>query len=168
VVEVTQQVPLLPSKIRKGFLNLGIAYLVLGFFFFYWASRVDWDYMTIHNDKVNLAYPSYPSEYPQFGAYKYYVRNVVMQPNDFLGVSYPEGFQINGILMIVLVGLNGSGNNTVLTSSGYLVAAYRNGQSNEIGIAVYLIAQNIQNVTLSGATILNHYETPHGAFLVLV
>jgi hypothetical protein len=166
---LSQQIPSPPSRLRKSLLILGIAYLVLGFFFFYWASRVDWDYVSTYNDKVNLAYPS-PSEYPQFGAYEYYVRNVVMQPNDFLEVLYLENIRFNGTLMTVLVGLNGSGNNTVLTSSGYAGeaffagVAYRNGQPNEIGVTVYLIAQNTQNVTLSGTTMLNHYETPQWGY----
>jgi hypothetical protein len=147
--------------VRKAFLIIGIVLLISGFCFFYWASRVNWDYVTTYNDKVNLAYPSYSSEHPQFGAYEYYARYVIMQPNDVLEVSYPEDIQINGTLNIVLVGLN---NNTVLAPSGYPFSHgfvyYKNEQPNELVVDVYLIAQKIQNVTVSSTTTLNHYETP--------
>jgi hypothetical protein len=117
--------------------------------------------VTTYNNEVNLAYPSYGSEYPQFGAWEYYAKNVVMQPNDILSVSYPEAIHINGTLKIVLV-RNIYAN--VLTSSGYpstdAFVNYRNEQTSEIVVNVFLISQNMQNVMLPITMILSHYETP--------
>jgi hypothetical protein len=167
---LSEQIPP-PSRLRKGFLVVGIVLLILGFFFFYLASSVGYDYVTTYNNEINLAYPS--SQYPQSGAYEYYVRNVIMQPNDALTVSYPV---FNGTLQIVLVEQVSDINNTVLAVSGYPSSErfvyYKNEpQFNGIVVNVYLVAQNIQNVTLSTTMTLNHYETPQwiyfGAGVVL-
>jgi hypothetical protein len=159
---MTQQVPS-RSKLRKGFLIVGIVLLIMGFFFFYWASRVNWDYpVTTYNYEINLAHSGFsPGSPPQFGGYAYYAGYVVMQPNDALTVSYPENIQINGTLKIVLVDIN----NNLLASSGYPfsdgVVNYKNEQTNYIIVEVYLIAQNIQNVTVSSTTTLNHNTKPN-------
>jgi hypothetical protein len=160
---LSQQIPP-PSRLRKGFLVVGLVLLILSFFFFYGASRVNWDYVTTHNDVVNLASPSYSSEYPQFGAWEYWVRDVIMQPNDFLTVSYPEDVQISA-REIVLVGRNASGN--TLLASGYAEADYTNKQPSEIIVQVCLIAQNTQNVTFSSTTTLNHYEAPQWGYFAI-
>jgi len=147
--------------------------LILGFFFFYWASRVDWHYVTVYNDEANLAYPSrsseYPPEFPQFGAYEYYAREVDMQPNDVLTVSYPENIQINGTLKILVVLFSEPPLvNPVLASSGYPYREgfvyYRNNMATNGFVGVYLIAQNVQNVTLSSTTTLSHYGTPQWVY----
>jgi len=164
-----------PTRFRKDFLVIGLVLLVLGLFFFYAASSVGYDHVTTYNNQVNLAYPSHSSEYPQYGAFEYRAAVVIMQPNDVLTVSYPENSQINGKLQIVLAGSVVDINNTVLATSGhtsyYGFIFYKNEPSNNetdlngIVVDVYLVSQNIQNVTLSTTTTLNHYETPQWIYL---
>jgi len=149
------------SRLRKGFLVVGLVLLIMGFFFFYWASRVNWDYVGGYTREINLAHSSYgPGSPPQFGAYAYYAGYSVMQPSDALTVSYPENIQINGTLKIVVV----DENNNLLASSGYpfsdWVVEYKNEPTNHVVVEVYLVAQNIQNVTVSITTTLNHYTKP--------
>jgi hypothetical protein len=164
---MTQQVPPPPSKLREDYLIVGIVLLILGFFCFYGASRINWDYVTTYNDGVNLANPYSISEYPQFGACEYSAKTLVMQSNDFLTVSYPEDTQINGTIRIVLL-RRYSLSVTVLASSGYPFADayvyYKSDQPIDFFVDVVLFAQNIQNVTLSTTMTLNHYETPHWGF----
>lgn len=159
-----------PSRLRKGFLVIGIVLLILGFSFFYWASRVNWHYVTTYNDKMNLAYPSYAQNYPQFGySYEYYAKpygGVIMQPNDVLIVSYqsyPFSPQANGTFQIVLWE-KGLTNDSMLDHVQSDWIGYQNEQPNEILVDVVFVAQNIQNVTLSSTTILNHYETPQWVY----
>jgi len=167
---VTQQYPLPPSKLRstdrklrESFLIVGIVLwivlLTFSFISFYAASRANWDYVATNNDEVNLAYPAYGSEYPQLGAWEYYVRGVFMQPNDLLTVS-AEQIQINGTFELAIMGLP---NGTLLASSSRF-AFYQNDQGNAISVNVCVIAQNMQNVTLSTLTTLNHYETPQWVY----
>ena len=144
--------------------------MVLGFFFFYVASSVGYDYVTTYNNEVNLAYPSDSSEYSQLGAYEYRAAVVIMQSNDVLTVSYPENSQTNGKLQIVLVEAAVNINGTVLAVSGYTsyygFIYYKNEPSNNgtdvngIAVDVYLVSQSVQNLTLPTTTTLNHYETP--------
>jgi hypothetical protein len=150
------------QQLRKSFLIFGIALLVLGFFFFYWSIRVNWDYVTTYNNETSLAHSGFsPGNLPQFGAYQYYAGYVVMQPNDALTVSYPENIQINGTLMTVLVD---ELTDNVLASSTYPLSNgfvdYKNEQPTFVTVEVYLIAQNTQNVTISTTTTLNHFTQP--------
>lgn len=169
---MSQQRP--PSRPRKGFLVIGIVLLLSSFFFFYWASRLDSDYVTFYDDEVNLAHSmNRIIDYPQFGySYEYYPKpydGVIMQPNDVLTVSCSNDTQINGTFNIVLWERELT-NDTLLTYASTFVS-YKNEQPNEILVVVYLYAQNVQNVTLSTTTTLNHYETPQwgcfGAGVVL-
>jgi len=165
---LSQQI--LRTRFRKDFLVIGIVLLVLGFFFFYVASSVGYDYVTTYNNEVNLAYPSDSSEYSQLGAYEYRAAVVIMQSNDVLTVSYPENSQTNGKLQIVLVEAAVNINGTVLAVSGYTsyygFIYYKNEPSNNgtdvngIAVDVYLVSQSVQNLTLPTTTTLNHYETP--------
>lgn len=165
---MTQQVPPPPSKLRKGFLVVGIVLLVMGFFFFYGASRVNWDYVTTHNDSISLTPPLWSGNFSQFGypqwgfSYEYYVYSVIMEPNDVITVNLNT--LITGTIHIVITTWEGeeiltSANEreplTFTTPSSLLV--YVNIVSQNI-----LVSQNVQNVIVT--TQLNHYETPQWAF----
>jgi hypothetical protein len=162
---MSQQIP--TSRLRKDFLVVGIVFLVMGFFFFYWASRSNWDYVTTHNDAVNLYYPSRSYHDPQWGqSYEYYVRRLDIQPNDYFTVNYPESqySQIGGTIRIVLRGITADANETTLAFYNGFFLYYTNNPPYDFPFAdVYLVASNIQNVTISLTTELNHYETPNWA-----
>lgn len=165
---MAQQVPPQPqSKLRKEFLVVGMVLLILGFFFFYWASRVNWGYVTTHDDAVNLFYPSRIYQDPQWGqSYEYYVRRLDIQPNDYFTVSYPESqySQIGGTIRIVLRGITADANETTLTFNGFFMYYTNNPPYDFPFFDVYLVASNVQNVTVSLTTELDHYETPQWAF----
>jgi hypothetical protein len=174
VLKLTEQIPL--SKIGKGFLVVGLVLLVMGFFFFYLASRVNWDYETMHDYAVNLSYPFRTYQDSQWGqSYEYYVRRIDMQANDYVAVWYPEYqySQISGTLRIVLIGITPNGTETKLAVSSlpfYLsfyngsFINYKNYPSDDFDFAdVYLVTSNTQNVTISLTTELDHYETPQWA-----
>lgn len=167
------EIPPQPSRLRKGFLVIGIALLVLGVIFFCLASRFDWDYVSTRNNNVNLSYPLYASKSPLFDAWGYCGGSLIMQPNDILAVSCSQNLQINGTLKIVVadglsVGLSSATNSNVFASFGYPFAEgfvnYENKQPNEITVTVLLFAQNIQNVTLYTVTTLDHYERPQWVY----
>jgi len=93
VQEMSQQIPPpSPKRLRKGFLIIGIVFLTLGFFFVYWASRLNWDYVTTYKETVDLALPEHMSDYG-FGysfTFQTYGGVIEMQPNDYLTVGCPS------------------------------------------------------------------------------
>jgi hypothetical protein len=99
--KLSQQIP--PSRLRKGFLVIGIALLILSFFFFYWASRVDYDYHSVKNYSVTaqdfLSYRytnSYNFSLPAEGVeqetvWEYPLHSVIMNQDDALLVDFEGG-----------------------------------------------------------------------------
>jgi hypothetical protein len=152
---MSQQTPSL--RLRKDFLVVGLILLLSSFFFFYWASRVDWDYVKTYNDTVNLLLPTWSNVHPA----EYYVRDVTMQPNDLITVSYPESTEVKGAIQIVL--LSPDNYSVILASSDNGFLSFTNQQPAFLSLSflVCLIVQYIQNATLTITTELNHYETPH-------
>lgn len=164
---MTQQVPPPPSKLKKGFLIVGVVLLIMGFFFFYWASRVSWDYVTTYPDDVNLLISSAGYSYEFGSSREYPVKpySLIMQPDDFLTVSYPLSTFTNGTVCIVI--WETSPASQVLdyspahaySAAGWL--GFKNDQSSEIVVSLNLAISNEQNVTVSVTTSLHHYERPH-------
>lgn len=155
-----KQIPHPPSRFRKGFLIIGIVLLILGLFFFYVASRVNWDYVTTYNDVVQLAYPTFASNYSGLGySYEYFVRYVIVQHDDYLTVSYLEPNHVNGTVHIIMWQASMRYENALgYNDDGF--AYFTNNQSNYILVEVGLMTQYVQNATISMTTILNHYEKP--------
>jgi len=158
-----------PSILGKGFLAVGMVLLISSFLFFYWASRVNWDYVTTWNGEVDLAHPWHVRNYSQFGYLCEYpsplpAGGVIMQSNDVLTASclgWPE-VNISGGFNIALWE-KGLYNDTLL-DIGFNFAYYKNEQPNEILVDVVLVAQIVQNVTVPTTTTLNHYETPQWVY----
>jgi hypothetical protein len=150
--------------LRKSFLIIGIVLLVLGFFFFYLASRVNWDYMTTYKETVDVGGPALVSDYGFGKCYPYPVDTptLEMQPNDLLTVQYSY---INETVYIVL--FENPPSNTTVLNYGTGLMWYTSHQNNLVRVILYLaipVNQNIQNATLSTTTTLNHFETPQWNF----
>jgi hypothetical protein len=157
---LTQQVPP-PSKIRKGFLILGVVLLILGFSFFYWASRVSSDYVTTYKNDVNLNSPEGHGFLidAEPGDYYYYLvipHSINIEPDDFLTVSYAPNLA-KGSVYIKL-----EETPTVCVSEDWL--GFKNYYPYDIGARVYLVASNAQNVTISTTTEVHHYERPQWVY----
>jgi hypothetical protein len=160
--------------LRKSFLIIGIVLLVLGFFFFYLASRINYDYVTTHSDTANLANSTFVGDfyskygYPQWGnCYDYLVRgDIIMQLNDVVTVRYPES-GLNGTIHIALMRVTLTPENTsVVASSDSDVLTFTSNQpyvpSQEFDVD--LAFENAQNVTVPVTTQLHHYETPQWVY----
>ena len=124
--------------------------------------------MTWHDDVVHLDYPSYAQDYANWGySYQYYVTSVTMQPGDVLTVWSPESVQINETVHVVIWEPNPflTINESILTYSDSVFLTFENSKPYDyLSVDVYLVAQNVQNVTLSVTTTLNHYETPQWVY----
>jgi hypothetical protein len=148
------------SRLRRSFLVIGIVLLILSFFFFYWASNVNWNIVTTENDKVYLYNSrvlglgdSYPFGYPFYSA--------IVQPYDVIMVSYPEPTHSNGTIHITLTyGPTFIGTPTnVATATDTNFLSYTNPPPNDLHVVEYLLAQNEQDLTLNITTTVHHYET---------
>lgn len=150
--------------LRKSFIIIGIVLLVLGFFFFYEASRVNWDYVTEYKNTADVGGPALVGDYG-FGkwyAYPVYTPTLEMLPDDFLTVRCSD---INETVYIVLFE-NPPSNTTVLIYGTGLVS-YTSHQNNLVFVSLYLaipVNQNTQNATLSTTTTRNHYQPPHWVY----
>jgi hypothetical protein len=172
-------IPLLPTspkRLRIGFLVVGIVLLILSFSFFYWASRANWDYVTVHSDTVNLADSTYLDDffssygYPQWGnCYDYFVRGgIIMQLNDIIRVSFPES-GLNGTVHLVLMksflwGNTGNYSAVAYSDSGTLVFTNNQPYVYHESFDIRLAFENRQNATITVTTQLNHYETPQWVY----
>jgi hypothetical protein len=77
------------SRLRKGFLVVGIVLLILSFFFFYLASTIDYDYESGKPYNIDSAHWYNITETYNFGkVYEYYVNHAMMQQNDVIIVSF--------------------------------------------------------------------------------
>lgn len=157
---MSQQIPL-SSRLRRGFLVIGIVLLILGFFFFYWASRASLDYVTTYKNDVNLNSPVGHGALFDAGPDEYYYYLVIphsinMEPDDFLMVSYAPNLA-KGSVYIKL-----EETPTVCISEDWL--GFKNYYPYDIGAWVYLVTSNAQNVTISTTTQLTHYETPQWVY----
>lgn len=159
---MTQQIPLL-SKLRKGFLIVGVVLLILGFFFFYWASSVSLEYVTTYKNEVNLNSPQGVGslfDEPEPVEYYYYLvipHSIDLQPDDFLNVSYAPNLA-KGNVYIKL-----DETPTLCISEGQL--SFKNYYLYDIRVWVYLVTSNgPQNVTISATTQLTHYERPQWVY----
>ena len=158
---MTQQVPLPPLKLRKGFLIVGIVLLIVGFFFFYLASRIDWNYVSRNQNTVTLDSPISQYKYDFGEAWEYYgAPSVSMHNNELLTV------EINGSVRIVLWDVSSDLSPRVLITVGYgSFAAFRNSEDWRL-VRIYLVIPTTENLTsilgktFSVTTTLNHYETP--------
>jgi len=135
--------------------------LITGFFFFYLASRIDWNYMSINHNTVILDSPISQYKYDFGEAWNYYgAPSVSMQGNDVLVV------EDNGSVWIVLwdVSLDRP---ILLTNSGYgSSVVFQNSQQDWRLVRIYLVIPTTENLTsilgktVSVTTTLNHYERP--------
>jgi hypothetical protein len=155
---VSQQI-LPTSKLRKGFLAIGIVLLVLGFFFFYVASRTDYQYSSEKDYKVNITQPSNENDYSFGNVWAYDVTSVKMQQNDVITVEESGGGDIFG--------------NAIFNNEG--VVAYSNGYvsfttNEEQWVSVIMTLPSNANLSAYSPSIetvivtLYHYETPQWAY----
>jgi hypothetical protein len=159
---MTQQVPLPPSKLRKGFLSVGIVLLIMGFFFFYCASRIDYDYVTQSINTVTLDSPISTYRYDFGEAREFYgAPSVLMHENDLLIVE--NNRSIRTVLWDVSYGTT----EKVLTYSEHGSLAYFKNNQDWRQVRIYLTVPTTENLTsiqtktVSVTTTLNHYERPH-------
>jgi hypothetical protein len=163
---VTQQVPPQPSKLRKGFLIVGVVLLITGFFFFYGASKINFEYTTSYQDTVNLSHSvamynydfgngnqTYYEEYPA----KPY--NLHLQRGDHLSASYDVLTRTNGTVYLVL--WQSVYNEKVLTHSGYpySINELHFWAGTDIWVEVYVVSVNRTNIVPVTITVY-HYEPP--------
>jgi hypothetical protein len=150
--------------LRKSFIIIGIVLLVLGFFFLYEASRVSWDYVMEYKNTVDVGGPALVGDFGFGKCYPYPVNTptLEMQLNDFLTVRCSD---INETVYIAL--FENPPSNTTLLNYGTGLVSYTSHQNNLVFVVLYLaipVNQNIQNVTLSTTTTLNHYQPPHWVY----
>lgn len=154
------------KKIRKSLLIIGIVLLIVGFFFFYEASRSSWDYPTFQNNFARLAYPTGAYNYSQFGhvewgyAYEYFVGDFLMLPGNSITVSYSADTPINGTLHIVVLEPFYLDSLAIMATSDTDSLYFSNNGQNTITADVEIVAQNTQNATLLVTTQFHHYEPP--------
>jgi len=182
---MSQQIPPHPSKLRKGFLVVGIVLLSLGFFFLYVASVNGIDVVTTFHDAVDLDSAGSPHNFtdPIGLAIKYPINpyTITMQPNDYLNTSFPNDiYQIEPIYIVFWDNVS----NEVLKYSQPLgdMLDFRNEGSSQMTIQVYLVCRNTSNThddSIHGGftyrdeltniypvtTTLNHYERPQWFYL---
>ena len=170
-----------PSRLRKGFLVIGIVLLILGFFFFYAASLEYRNYVTTFKDTVNVSLPV-PLKIADYGfgnslVFPTSFPDIRMQPNDLLIVECPSGVSAGQIAVKVYVVLFGNTSMLQYSKAEVLdwelgIVEYKNYQSNEfVGVYLAIPAWNIpNNVTmLNTAAVpttitLCHYETLHWVY----
>jgi hypothetical protein len=158
---LSQQI--LPLRLRKSFLVIGIVLLVLGFSFFYWASKVSSDYVTTYKNDVNLNSPEgqgalIDAETDQYYYYLVIPYSIKLEPDDFLRVSIAPNLAIGNVYIKL------EETPTVCLSEDWL--GFKNYYSYDIGAWVYLVASNVQNVTISTTTEVHHYERPQWVYFV--
>jgi hypothetical protein len=163
---LSQQITL--SKLKKGFLVIGIVLLISSFFFFYLASVFNIDHVTTYQDAINFNSGGVGQKFFLYIGtdYTYPVnpQTVTMQPDDYLTVSFHNVYAWNGTIYIVLVRPPlGVYVNDVVAYSPYGALDFTNKADFEITIQVYLVSQNTNN-TISITTTLNHYERPQWVF----
>jgi len=133
----------------------------LGFFFFYWASRENWTYVSTHNVDVNLSLPSefIPTSQAGVYSYGYIVLHFSLQPDDDVRVSYPYPISANGTIQIAVFGFQG--NEINLSSTFGNALSFTDEISNpSLNTEVLLITQNTQNLTIPTTTQIDHYDRP--------
>jgi hypothetical protein len=147
--------------LRKGFLIVGIVLLITGFFFFYLASRIDWNYVSRNQNTVTLDSPMSQHNYDFGEAWEYFgAPSVSMQNNELLIVEN------NGSVRIVLWDVSYGTNPKVLTVSEYGgFVDFRNNQDWR-QVRIYLVIPTTENLTsilsktLLVTTTLSHFERP--------
>ena len=176
---MSQQIPPLSSRFRKGFLVIGIVLLILGFLFFYLASRVNWDYVTTYKETVDISLPFMMSDYG-FGnsfAFPTSTRNIEMQFNDYLTIECPDVVSVGQIRLTVYVVLFGSTSMLQYSKAQVLEYAtswvtHKNYQFNEfVGVYLAIPANQVPNnitilrdLAVSTTITLHHYETPQWVY----
>ena len=152
----------LKTQLSKALLITGIISLVASFFMFYWASRVDWEYITkyqniVQFDESNYAYirshhdlgELYYQHVPPFG-----YSGIHMSSGDYLAISYDT--PTNGTVYIIPY--NGVGeDDSMLPYTNNSLLDY---QASEGIIVVPVFATDNLDNTLSTTIIFHHYEKP--------
>lgn len=170
---MTQQVPPSPSKLRKGFLIVGIVLLILSFFFFYLSSRFNWDYLTTQEKTVNIGYPSTIKNYGFGDSYVYWVPfsshlsafgvGISIQHNDYLTVKC-SSVDSQQTVYAVLVDFEVVND----TAFSYGLGSLTYTSPSDYGWAgIYLAIpsnQTTTNTTVSVSFTFNHYETPQWVY----
>ena len=152
----------------KKFVVLGIALLLIGFFFFYWSSNVTWEHVTTYNDNVNLASGFVYNTYDFGFVHEYtFYRVLTMQPDDRVVVTC-NASALNETLYTViwmnqpsLQVLDFSPKSVAYLFGGSGNLIYINYYDNDIGVYFRLASKNVQNATVSVTTELHHYERPN-------
>ena len=158
---MTQQLPPPSSKLRKGFIVVGIALLVLGFFSFYLAGRIDYDYESVNHVAIQLVSPVSVRDYDFGSSYEFAVSYVLMHDNDVLIVEN------NGSVRTVLWDESYGVNPKVLTYSEFGSLVYYKNNQDWRGVRIYLTMPTAENLTsMQSKTVLviaslHHYERPH-------
>jgi hypothetical protein len=167
-----------PSErsLSKVLLVIGIVLLVSSFFFFYLASRIDYDYVTKYHKVLNFdTYPHFdPSVNNSFICVGVQWMNLLItQPHDYLTINV-EQLPTNGTVCLTLKSYTDYNMTTFpytsRSESGFI--DFRNNLPTGTFVRVFL-GSNSRNMTFSlpTTTTLHHYETPNwllfGAGVVL-
>jgi len=160
-------------RLRKSFLTLGIVLLILGFFFFYWASRVNWDYVTKQEETDTAGYPSTVKNYGFGDSYVYpldYLHNsgffglgIMIMHNDYITVKCSP---IDSQQAVYAVLVNNLAANDTAFSYGLGSLAYKSPSDYEWA-SIYLAIPSNQSTTNTTVTVtftFNHYEMPQWVY----
>lgn len=138
---------------------VAVVLVVFGFFFFYLAGRIDYDYSTTYFDKVNVA-DAGSGIYPyDFGNLIHFPFNplILMETNDYITISYDTS--TNGTVYIVL--WHYDTHPTIIKYSDYDFLDYKTQE--QTLVQIYLASQNPNNI-IPTTVILHHYERPNWLF----
>jgi hypothetical protein len=150
---------------RRGFLVVGLVLLILSFFFFYWASRVNWDYVSTYEETVNVGYPTYVNNYDDY-VYPVNLPTIEMQSGDYLTVECSQ-FAPEKSSFIILFERTPFGMVTPTEVGIYPdFLSYTNLDTTEVmSVDIGIPSnQNVTSTTVSVTLNLNHYETPQWAY----
>ena len=156
-----------PSLLEKNLLISAIVLMVSSFIFFYWATKVNFEYVSRYNDTIYLNHSSDVSYNFGAGTQIYYNSAPAMpwdmhlQPGDWLTATYDPSTPTDGTVYIVLWEVRPA--EVVVAHSGSGVQPLSKldyGATFEMWVDIHLAALNETNVVPVTITI-QHHEPPN-------
>ena len=172
---MTRQVPSM-SKLRKGFLIIGMILLITSFFFFFLSSRLNWDYVTTQEKTVTIGYPTTAVKNYGFGdSYAYpvpkssdlygweYGLEIDLWHSDYLTVKCSSENSQQPVYVVLANFLAAND-----TAYSYHLGSLTHTDLDDIEFCGLVLAvptnQSKTNTTVTVTFTLNHYETPQWVY----
>ena len=157
-------------RLQKS-LSVGVILLIISFLFFYFASIIDYDFVSVYNETVDMRGGTWSGFGGLFDAYRCSLSkpvSILMQPNDYLylTVTSESNYPFNGTVYIVLWQEMGSGswNVSKYSSATSLQVAswldFRTSSLHPVYVGVDIASSNREN-KLSTTLTIHHYQSPH-------